>query len=237
MVLVGAQDHQGFGRFVQDDVFADHFGEVAFLQEMIGEVVELGDFVVVSIGPVEGLFERLVAVVGQVFAVDAVGDDEDLHVLEEAALAPEGVALVAVDLVKGLFHLHAAPLQFDLHQGQAVDQQGDVVAVFVFAFDGDLVGDLVLVLAPMFACRGIGCRWQLPSSRLSWKRSRRVLARAKTLPLLRWLRILANSPSLKGVPLRAVALWISSCCLRLACRASTVWMLTRLVAQGGEAVD
>lgn len=31
IVLVGAQHHQHFVRFVQDDVFADHFGDVAFL--------------------------------------------------------------------------------------------------------------------------------------------------------------------------------------------------------------
>ena len=62
------------------------------------------------------------------------------------------MALVAVDLVEGFFHLDAAPLQFDLHQGQAVDEQGHVVAVFVGALKGDLVGYLVLVSGTSVRC-------------------------------------------------------------------------------------
>jgi hypothetical protein len=36
-----------------------------------------------------------------------------------------------------------------LHQRQTIDQQSNIVAVFVFAFDGNLVRNLKLVLAPM----------------------------------------------------------------------------------------
>ena len=67
---------------MQDDVFADHFGEVAFLQKGGGEVVELGDWVVFSICPVEGLFVFLFAVVGVVASIYAVRDDKYLHILE-----------------------------------------------------------------------------------------------------------------------------------------------------------
>ena len=43
VILIRTQHHQHFVGLVQDDVFADHFGEVAFLQKGGGEVVELGD--------------------------------------------------------------------------------------------------------------------------------------------------------------------------------------------------
>ena len=61
----------------------------------------------------------------------AVGDDEDLHVAEEpvAGARVEGVALVAVDLVESSAQFFAAPLEFDVDQGQTVDEDGDVVAV------------------------------------------------------------------------------------------------------------
>ena len=69
--------------------------------------------------------------VGVVLGAGTVGDDEDLHVAEEsvAGACVEGVALVAVDLVESYAQFFAAPLEFDVHQGQAVDEDGDVVAV------------------------------------------------------------------------------------------------------------
>ncbi len=51
-----------------------------------------------------------------VLGVSAVADDENLYVLKQPAACPEGVALVAVDLVEGLLELDAARLQFDVHQ-------------------------------------------------------------------------------------------------------------------------
>ena len=95
---------------------------MTLFQEMIGEVIKLGDFIVISICPEESLFEGLFAIVGKVFAVNAIGDDEDLHVLKESTLCPEGMTMVAVDLVERLLHLHTPPLEFDLHQWQAVNE-------------------------------------------------------------------------------------------------------------------
>jgi len=60
------------------------------------------------------------------------------------------MALVAVDLVECLFEFESSAFQFDLDEGQAVNQQGYVVAVFVFALLSDLIRNLVLVLTPMF---------------------------------------------------------------------------------------
>lgn len=77
----------------------------------------------------------------------AVGDDEDLDVAEQAGARPEGVALVAVDLVEGLADGHAAALELDVHQRQAVDEDGDVVAGVVgTGLDDVLVGDLQTIV-------------------------------------------------------------------------------------------
>ena len=86
--------------------------------------------------------------VGVVLGAGTVGDDEDLHVAEEsvAGACVEGVALVAVDLVESYAQFFAAPLEFDVHQGQAVDEDGDVVAVGARArVDGVLADHLHLV--------------------------------------------------------------------------------------------
>lgn len=77
----------------------------------------------------------------------AVGDDEDLDVFEEAAAGPEGFAGVAVDLVEGFAEIDAAPFEFDVDEREAVDEDGDVVAVFAGAvLGGVLVDDLQFVV-------------------------------------------------------------------------------------------
>ena len=82
-----------------------------------------------------------------VLGLGAVGDDEDLDIAEQAGASPEGVTLVAVDLVEGLADGHAAALELDVHQWQAVDEDGDVVAGVVGAcIDDVLVGDLQAVI-------------------------------------------------------------------------------------------
>lgn len=86
--------------------------------------------------------------VGVVLGAGTVGDDEDLHVAEEsvAGASVEGVALVAVDLVEGLAQFFATSLEFDVDEGQAVDEDGDVVAVGARArVDGVLADHLHLV--------------------------------------------------------------------------------------------
>ena len=42
--------------------------------------------------------------VGIIFGVGAIGNDENLHVFKEATASPEGVPLVALDLVKSLIY-------------------------------------------------------------------------------------------------------------------------------------
>ena len=60
------------------------------------------------------------------------------------------MTLIPVDLVKGLFKLDSPAFEFNLYQRQPIDEQGDIVAILVSAFSRDLVGNLKLILAPVF---------------------------------------------------------------------------------------
>ena len=120
-------------------------------EKCLCEVYQIGNDFVVPIRPeggelkaVAGLFGFIASLallfdvaaaggVGIIFRVGAVGDDENLDVFKKAACCPEAVALVALDLVERLADGHAAPLQLDMYQRQAVDEDGHVVARVVAA--------------------------------------------------------------------------------------------------------
>lgn len=68
-----------------------------------------------------------------VLGVGSVGDNEDLHILEQTALAPEAFALIPLNLVEGLTQRHAATLELDVHERKTVDENGDVVSILVSA--------------------------------------------------------------------------------------------------------
>ena len=67
--------------------------------------------------------------IGVIAREGAVADDEELDVFEEAAARPEGVALVAVDLIEGFLEVHAAPFEFHVNKREAVYKDGDIIAV------------------------------------------------------------------------------------------------------------
>ena len=164
--LVGAH-HEELIAGVEHAVSRKDGEDCALGQECGCEVGEVRNLVVGGVGPPHGelvgsrvgggyLSARALVFgdvleahgVGVVLGVCAVGDDEDLHVAEEsvAGARVEGVALVAVDLVEGLAQFFTAPLEFDVDQGQAVDEDGDVVAVGARArVDGVLADHLHLV--------------------------------------------------------------------------------------------
>ncbi len=66
--------------------------------------------------------------VGVVLREGSVADDEQLDVVEEAVGCPECVALVTVDLVEGFAKVDSASFEFDVDEGETVDEDGDVVA-------------------------------------------------------------------------------------------------------------
>ena len=75
---------------------------MAGLQKGIGKAVEyIAEAFVVYIRPIESLFKTLAPVVGVVLGVYAIADNEYLHILVQGAIGPKGMALVAVNLVKG----------------------------------------------------------------------------------------------------------------------------------------
>ena len=120
-------------------------------EKCLCEVYQIGNDFVVPIRPergelkaVAGLFGFISSLalffdvaaaggVGIIFRVGAVGDDENLDILKQAACCPEAVALVALDLVERLADGHAAPLQLDMYQRQAVDKDSHVVVRVVIA--------------------------------------------------------------------------------------------------------
>ena len=135
-------------------------------EESPAEIHEVADRTVAGVGPPRGEFEAVagafsfrgifavpladVVVAGGVAVIlreRAVGDDEDLDVFKESAARPEGFASIAVDLVERLAEIDAAPLEFDVDERKAVDEDGDVIAVFAYAvFGGILVDDLQFVV-------------------------------------------------------------------------------------------
>ena len=90
-------------------------------------------------------------VVGEVVGAVAVADDEELDEAEERArVAVAGVVLVLDDLLHRPAGVDAERLELDLHDGHAVDEQDDVVAVVaVVGVDAELADDLEGVLAPV----------------------------------------------------------------------------------------
>ena len=78
-----------------------------------------------------------------VFGVGAVRDDEYLHILIQPAACPETVALVSVYLVERFSQLVASAFQFNVDEGESVDEDGHVVPrVVVSSFFYVLVDDL-----------------------------------------------------------------------------------------------
>ena len=57
----------------------------------------------------------------------AVANHKQLNKLVECATCPEGVALVAIDLVKRLSDVHASAFEFDMYERQTIDQDSHIV--------------------------------------------------------------------------------------------------------------
>ena len=88
--------------------------------------------------------------VGIVLGVGAVGDDKKLHILKKAAARPKGVALIAVNLVKGFPDGDAAAFELYMYHRQTIDKDGHIIAVVipgpVFFTQNILVDDLQAVV-------------------------------------------------------------------------------------------
>ena len=124
----------------------EHHEQRAAREERCGKRHKVGDAMILRVGPparelvgCARLFSAFVARflpacgVRVVLGVGSVGDNEDLHILEQTALAPEAFALIPLNLVEGLTQRHAATLELDVHERKTVDENGDVVSILVSA--------------------------------------------------------------------------------------------------------
>ena len=106
------------------------------LQEGGSKVLQVLDQFVVRLGPVHGEVEAvLVALgsVGEIAGIGTVGDHKNLQILVQRAIAVKAFFAVAMDLVESLTNGHATLFKLQLHQWQAVYQDGCIVAVGVAA--------------------------------------------------------------------------------------------------------
>ena len=81
--------------------------------------------------------------VGIILGVDAIGDNKDLDILEETATGPEGIPLITIDLIEGFAEGNAPALELNMHKGQAVDEDRNIVAIIMAGTLG--LADLILI--------------------------------------------------------------------------------------------
>ena len=91
-------------------------------------------------------------IIGVIFGINAVTDNKQLDILEQATAYPECIPMVTVNLIKGFFQAQSTALKLNLYQWQAINQQRNVKACFACVLFGvvllNLTGDLKLILAP-----------------------------------------------------------------------------------------
>ena len=82
IVLIGAQYHQTSFAFVQHDVFADNLPQGAFVEEEIGEHIQVIERPIALVRPVECEFIAAVWVIGEITGIYTVGNHENLDIVE-----------------------------------------------------------------------------------------------------------------------------------------------------------
>ena len=157
--LVRPHDHQLLFALDQHHVAADRPAERAFGEEPLGEIIKVADLFVRLVGELvqgqEAFFgvegEVAGVVIGEVVGAVAIADDEELdEAKERLGVTVAGVIFVIDDLFHRPAGAGAQRLEFDLHDGDAIDQQDDVVAmVAVGGVDAELVDHLEGVFAPI----------------------------------------------------------------------------------------
>lgn len=145
--LVGSHEEEVFIG-IKDGVVDDEIEEGVLLEEGWGEVGEVFEDGVIGFSPMHGEVEAVLIALGgvsEVAGIGAVGDDEDLEVFEEGGGGIEAFFGVSVDLVEGIADGCAAFFEFNLDEWEAVDEDGYVVAVFVFTGLFELGEDLEFI--------------------------------------------------------------------------------------------
>ena len=93
------------------------------------------------------------SVIGEILGINPIGDDEYLCKQEETMVGPVAMTLIPVDLIEGFFEFNPSSFEFDLNQRQAIDEEGDIIAIGIGAFLSDLTGDLIQIITGLFAIK------------------------------------------------------------------------------------
>ena len=131
---------------MQHDVLAYNLAQRTLVEEYSGKLLQIIERHIGCIRPVESELITTIRIVGEIASVHAIGYNEQLDVVKQSM--KRGL-VIALYLVVCQFQLHTSALQFYLNQRQAVDKYRDIVTAFLSAFNGDLVGNLKLVLTPV----------------------------------------------------------------------------------------
>ena len=105
-----------------------------FLEEGGGKVLQVLNQSVIRFRPVHGEIKAVFipfSGAGKIPGIGTVGYHKQLQVFEQGVIAVKAFLAVTVYLVKGFTNRHATLFEFDLHQRQAVYQNGDVITVSV----------------------------------------------------------------------------------------------------------
>ena len=69
--------------------------------------------------------------VGVVLRIRTIGDNENLGIFKQTASCPEGIPLVAVDLIECFSDGNTSAFQFDMNERQSIDQNCNVITVIM----------------------------------------------------------------------------------------------------------
>ena len=129
--LVGAYHQEGV-ICIKDGILQQHTEQGVFLKKGSGKVFEIFDEAVIGFGPVHRKVEAIsiaLGGVGKVAGIGAVGNNEELQIFIERMFGIKAFFAVAMHLVKGFSNGDTTFFKLYLYEGQAVDQNGDIVAV------------------------------------------------------------------------------------------------------------
>ena len=92
--------------------------------------------------------------VGVVLRIRTIRDNKDLSILKQPTSCPEGIPLVAIDLIEGFSDSNTSAFQFDMNERKSIDQNSNIISVIVLGSpcgtNHVLVDDLQEVIMDIF---------------------------------------------------------------------------------------
>ena len=171
--------HQQLLLHIEDAVFRQDVQDRVLGKEGGGKVAQVCQQVILLIRPIRcklkgvslclvftlsiGVFRLLGKACGVriILCLSAVRDHKYLYEVEHGFSCPERIPQITVDLVESLLDAHPSALQFDMHQGQTIHEDGDIVAVLIRALHLILIDYLQAIVID------VGLIYQLDVFRLT----------------------------------------------------------------------